>query len=511
MSKNELFLFDALSAFGLAMLNRVPREYHVAAWTSKAMLQTQRLPQNLEIHHVAMDALNGLASEAAKATHVVIVLDAFYKRTDKVNLALLSDAIRKMYDACDDDHTRAFVFVSTGAVYKDSVFPADENAAVVEKNDVTRTALEIEHYLENASADRALKPLILRAATPYGPMCASTPYALFQQATVLSTLRTTVPRFYKGPICPLVHVDDVAAAIYYLMALKRTLELRYNLADQEAMNLGEMFAVVRQTTEIPEYTRIVLPHVASFPWLIRILQKFRYFDTLDELTNRIWKQVAYGYAIDQTPSPSLSDFLCATSCPKLSTKRLADTGFEFEHPSFRTSAKAFYNKLCEDHWIPDLSQPPCRQDALFNRVYFWQSWKGFLIDQENPNTSLTLELGIDNDMPIWATHSFSQAPLRGTLTIGDRSPIPIEGNRQVRHLIDVCSLATASFHIQIAERDLTFKPIPGGEHGLAPYQKFSLVDADGRVRFTGKLTLDITPTTVLKSLKTVNFGVHPHA
>lgn len=506
MAKNELFLFDALSAVGRAVISKVPKNFTVKAWTNRAVSQATHLPQNVTLNAVSLDMMNNLVREVSSATHVVFAVDAFYKSTDDAYLVALSDTIRKCYDACNDEKTRAFVFISTAAVYRDSTFSVDENAPVEGNSATTRTALEIEEYLLNASANRTLKPIILRTATPYGRFCSSIAYLLFQQITFCSTIRTTVPRFYKGPRCPLAHVDDIASAIFHLMSKSQLNDQVFNLADDECMRVGELFAIAAQTVELPEYTKIVLPHALDLPVLLKALQRMGLLKAIDEFVAKIWKKISFCYGIEDTPAPSVSDLVTASAWPKISSLRLEKTGFVLEHASFRTSAQELYAQLRDDYWLPDFSKQPCRPDALINRVCFSQLWKGFIIDQQAPNESMPLEICIDNNMPIWATHSFSDAPLRGSFAIGVRPKISFEGTRVVKHLGDICWLSSASFTLVVDQKTLTFAPIASSSFFKTPYQKFSLVDEAGRVRYTGKVTLDLSPNTVINCIKTMNFG-----
>ncbi len=506
MAKNTLFLCDAMSAVGLACLNQLPKNFRVQAWTNKAASWLPKLNDKITLSSVSLDALSILPAEARSATHVVFSSDCFFRAADVNWLNAWADVIKRAYDACDDDSTKAFVFISSASVYDDSELPVTEFSSLAPSSVAKQTAVDIEKYLLNASADRKLKPIILRIATPYGPRCASLPYAIFQQIAFLATLRTNIPRFYKGPRCPLVHVEDVAAAIYYLMDYGFLDEQLFNLADDDCLRVGEIVDVARQASHMPEHSTFLLPHALSLPLVFRTLSNLGILNPLSRIAERAWKRVCFCYGLDAAPAPNLADFVTATAWPKINSDRLKSLGFELRHASFRTSAQALYDSLCEDHWLPNLDKPPCRPDALFNRVFFQQSWRGFIVDQASPNDSQNITLTIDNDMPIWATHSFSNAPLRGSFYFGEHLRVDIEGVRKVRHLMDVCSISTASFNITLAQRKLSFRPDVSGMNFFAPYQKFSLVDDSGRVRYTGKLTLDLSLTTVKNSLKNLKFS-----
>jgi len=506
MAKNSLFLCDAMSAVGLACLTQLPKNFRVQAWTNKAASWLPSLNDNITLSSVSLDALSILPAEARAATHVIFSADCFFRASDSVWLNAWADVIKRAYDVCDDETTKAFVFVSTASVYDDSELPVTEFSALAPNSTAKQTAVDIEKYLLSASADRKLKPIILRIATPYGPRCPSLPYVIFQQIAFLATLRTNIPRFYKGPRCPLVHVDDVAAAIYFLMNYRQLEDQLYNLADDDCLRVGEIVAVARQASHMPEHSTFLFPHALSLPLIIRTLSNLGILDPMNRITERAWKRVCFCYGLDAAPAPNFADFVTAAAWPKINSDRLKNLGFELTHTSFRTSAQALYTCFCEDHWLPNLDKPPCRPDALFNRVYFQQSWRGFIVDQASPNDSQSVLLTIDNDMPIWATHSFSNAPLRGAFSLGDHLHVDIEGVRKVRHLIDVCSISTASFKITLANRCLTFRPDASGMSFLSPYQKFSLIDDSGRVRYTGKLTLDLSLATVKNSLQNLKFS-----
>ena len=507
MAKKELFLCDAMSAVGHACLNMIPKNYRVHAWTNRVSSWTPTLPSNVELSSVSLDALSLLPAEARKANDVVFVADAFFHYEDDSWLNTWSDVVKRSYDACDDDITSAFIFVSTASFYEESRMPVTEFSAVKPASYAEYVAYETEKYLLSASANRRLKPVILRIATPYGPRCPSLPYLIFQQIAAIATLRSAIPRFYKGPRCPLVHVDDVARAIFYLMQKPHMDEQLFNLADDDCMRVGELVAIAGKAMKMPEDTNLVLPHLSALPLVLKTFMRLNILSALDGIPRQMWKRVCYCYGLDETPSPKLEDFITASAWPRINTDRIKNCGFELEHPSFKLAAEALCTALREDHWIPDLTKAPCRSTALFNRVYFQQMWRGFIVDQAAPNATMNLLMTLDNDMPIWATHSFSNAPLRGTLTVGERLPVNVEGARTVKHLMDVCSLAKASFKVTLDGRELTFRPDVSGMSFFAPYQKFSLIDENDRVRFTGKLTLDITPATMTASVKTMKFGV----
>lgn len=508
MAQTDLFLLDALSALGKACLRQFPKGLKVNAMTLKPFADTSTLPQSRvnDLQAIAESQYSDAVLAAREAKQVVFASDLFYRTQNQDQLQAYAKLIKSAYDACLDDVCRCFIFVSTAAVYDNSCILAEEDDPTSLRAPVAETALDVEKYLLNASANRRLKPIILRAGTPYGPSCPSIVLILFQQITAIATLRATLPRFYRGPRTQLVHIDDLARAVSFFLLLKKApYETCFNVVDDESLRIGELFAIAAKTTQIPIQTSIIFPHAAGLPWAIRALEKWGILGPLELGVAAAWRHIQYCYGLDPTPVPQFLDFINACAWPKVDNARIKREGFEFLYPSFKRSADEVYEDFKHSHWIPDHLEAPCRRGALLNRVQFKQTWRGFLVSQKTPNTQQAFVMTIDNDAPFWATHSFSSAPFSGYVTIENGQQVPISGLRHIRHISDTTSLQNTTLTLNLDGKDLKFVPIEADMQGKGPYLKFTLND-DHCVHYTGKITIDLTPKAIIEGLLSLSFA-----
>lgn len=134
---------------------------------------------------------------------------------------------------------RRFVHVSTAMLYREGQSgPLGEDADIAPRGAYGMSKLDAEEVLHAGEGD-GLRWTILRAAPLYGRRGRHFAAALLAVGPVMRLVTPVLPRPVGGPVATLVHAEDVARACVFVLPRADTVGGVFNVADEDAMTLGD--------------------------------------------------------------------------------------------------------------------------------------------------------------------------------------------------------------------------------------------------------------------------------
>ncbi len=502
MEKNDLFLFDAQSSIGQAVLKDVPRGFQVHAWTDQAVRSEDvSLPKKASLQGVSLEQATTVGGDAATATHVVMTTDCIFRAVNVAELRQWADIVKKCYDACSQGRTRVFIFVSTVDVCEKETLPAAKKA--VRMTEEARTAFEIESYLMKASEDRALKPYILRVGMPYGGMSHLGVFEIYQAVSMFAMIGEGVPWFSSGGRVAVIHIEEVARAVAFLLAQESCDKRIFHLAEGEIFSQNTLMTMAAASLSLPVWRkRGIGSKLLETLW--KVAQKVGGEASVCACVKRLWKQVCKSYGLYPTPAPDLSWLFAKGGISKVVARNLEKMGFLRTRFGLREYLADVYAEYCRSRYLPQLMLVPQRPEALVNRVSFQQRWTGNVKDPCDGATPLPVTMLFHAEMPLWHSYCFGEPVIQGTFLLESRLRVAVSWTRATMTWRNVFSLEEVAFEFMAGTQKLCFESQPTRCH-LVPQTDFVIRDEAGETRYSGTLMLDVSPSAILEFFNSIEF------
>ena len=456
MEKKDLFLFNASSSIGKALMNVPLRGFRIRAWTDQAAMDDVGATSGkAEMQAVSLDYAATLAGEAASASHVVLTADCLFRAGDGAELKHWANIVKKCYDACCQGQTRVFIFISNVEVNAKEARLSPKKAVGKSLSPEAQTAFEIESYLLNASAEQELKPFILRIGMPYGGTSGIGVFEIFQAVSCFAMLSSGVPALSASGAIPVIHVDEVARAVLFLLEAQRRDECIFHLAEKTVPTRASVFAQTAQYVALPTWkARLDLrKRVLVTFWLAA--RKMGFSASVHIFVSRLWKQVCKSYGLYLTPAPSPDVIFAKKGMAKVSCRHLEKWGFTRTRPELGECIGEVYDDYCQRRLLPDMRFEPQRSEALVNRISFEQRWKGEAVDAGD-GTTTPVVLRFYTEMPLWESYCFGKPIVQGTFVMESRAKVPVEWTRERITWADVFSLEDVAFETRVGTKGYRF-------------------------------------------------------
>lgn len=504
MEKKDLFLFNASSSIGKVLMDKPLRGFRIHAWTDQAAVDDAgSLSGKAEVHAVSLDYAASLAGEAAAASHVVLTADCLFRAGDGTELRHWANIVKKCYDACCQGKTRVFVFISNVEVNAKEARLSPKKAVGKNLSAEAQTAFEIESYLLNASAEQDLKPFILRMGMPYGGTSCVGVFEIFQAVSCFAMLSSGVPALSSSGGMPVIHVEEAARAVLFLLDEQRRDECIFHLVEKTVPTRASVFAQAAQYVALPTWkARLDLrKRVLVTFWLAA--RKMGFSVSVRLFVSRLWKQVCKSYGLCLTPAPSPDVIFEKKGMAKVSCRHLEKWGFARTRPELGECIGEVYDDYCQKRLLPDMRFEPQRSEALVNRVSFEQRWKGEAIDAGD-GTATPVVLRFYTEMPLWESYCFGKPLVQGTFMMESRVKVSVEWTRERTTWADVFSLDDVAFEIRVGTNVYRFSVVQKCKKSF-PAVDFVIADDAGKPRFSGRLTLDLSPKALLDLANGIEF------
>ena len=187
--------------------------------------------------------------------------------------AVNTDVVRSLYRACQESGVRRFVHISTSMLYAPGQDTLTEDSPLSARGAYGHSKLDAEQALREAPRG-ASSWTILRPAPLYGRRGRHFAAALLAVGPVARLVTPVLPRPCGGPIATLVHAEDVARAAVFVLGQEAAAFESYNVADEDAMSLGDRVAETIEAYGLPmvsagELPRSVLDSIGNLvarPW-----------------------------------------------------------------------------------------------------------------------------------------------------------------------------------------------------------------------------------------------------
>lgn len=161
-----------------------------------------------------------------------------------------TEVVARLYEAAKEAGAKRFVHISSAMLYAPGPKgPLTEDSRIEPRGEHGRTKLRAEEFLRAQDGDPAWT--ILRAAPLYGRRGRHFAAALLAVGPVVRLFTPVLPRPAGGPIATLVHAEDVARAAVFVLERDDTKRDIYNVADEDALTLGDRVAETYRAYGLP--------------------------------------------------------------------------------------------------------------------------------------------------------------------------------------------------------------------------------------------------------------------
>ncbi|PKL37592.1 MAG: hypothetical protein CVV44_14690 [Spirochaetae bacterium HGW-Spirochaetae-1] len=289
------------------------------------------------------------------ATAVVHCAAAFdlslsYEALAKVNV----NGTRNLIRACQGMKINRFIHISTGGVYGSSkTWPIDETYPTRPMDAYAKSKLDTEKEVLNAANINAT---IFRPTVVYGPGGKYIAGAFYSFACILSERNIPLPRIKRGPMFNWIHVSDIAGAVEFALREEKTIGNIYNLAEQEMLEAGDFFEILKENFGIKTMGSITIPTVVAsifgkLGWHLPMAISAK---PVSKIMSHEWKKIVARHNLvpDLQPTFPRDFYPYFIGHHAYSSKALCDLGFVHEHPKFSTSFPGVLQWYRDKKWLP---------------------------------------------------------------------------------------------------------------------------------------------------------------
>lgn len=188
--------------------------------------------------------------------HTAALLDTSASPADLV--AVNTDAVVQLYEASLRAGVKRFLHVSAASLYEThGTRPRTEDTPLSAEGVLGMSKYGAEVFLRGRSDD--LKWTIVRPAPIYGRRGRHLAASLLVVGPMLRLITPVLPSFRGGPEGSMVHAEDVARALMFLLGNREAEGQVFNVADDDVMPLGERLAVTFAAYGLPTFATGAMP------------------------------------------------------------------------------------------------------------------------------------------------------------------------------------------------------------------------------------------------------------
>lgn len=173
---------------------------------------------------------------------------------------LNTDVVARLYEAAGRAGVKRFVQISSAMIYAEGQKGAlTERSRIEPRGAHGRSKLDAEEFLRAHRPPHEPAWTILRAAPLYGRRGRHFAASLLAVGPVARLMSPILLRPSGGPVATLVHAEDVARAALFVLGRDETRYEIYNVADEDALTLGERVAETYRAYGLPTIASGALP------------------------------------------------------------------------------------------------------------------------------------------------------------------------------------------------------------------------------------------------------------
>ena len=261
--------------------------------------------------------------------------------------------VRELFDAAREAGATRFVHLSTAMLYRqDGSAACTEESRLAPRGEAGRSKLEAENTLR-ANADGPLRWTILRPAPLYGRRGRHYAAALLAVGPVMRLVTPILPRPSGGPTATLVHAEDVARAAVFVLGREEAAFEVYNVADEDALTLGDRVTETLRAYGLPTVPSGTLPR-SVLDRVARIFVKRGAYQAADQVALGLWRLVVMRHGLktalrvrlDREALSLLYDDLIVDA------SKLRALGWVPRYPRFAEGWKQVLRWYQAERWVP---------------------------------------------------------------------------------------------------------------------------------------------------------------
>ena len=263
-----------------------------------------------------------------------------------------TEAVARLYEAAAEAGVTRFVHMSTATLYAPGQIGAlREDAAVAPRGPYGMSKHGAEIFLRGRSDGP--KWTILRAAPIYGRRGRHFAAGLLAVGPLLHLTWPWLPRLHGGPLNTMVHAEDVARALLFVLQRPDTEGETYNVSDGDVLSLGERLALTYQA-----YGLRSLSFGSATPKALRALSRVLQLGGVHQVSDfalwAAWRWVVARYRL----KPALRPRLDAESLSLMHDDLIVDSaklrslGWRPRFPRFREGWLEILQWYQAEGWVP---------------------------------------------------------------------------------------------------------------------------------------------------------------
>lgn len=265
-----------------------------------------------------------------------------------------TDLVADLYEEAAARGVKRFVHMSTCMLYAPGTQgPLDEDSPTAPRGAHGLSKLGAEAFLRGRGRADGPAWTILRAAPLYGRRGRHFAASLLVPGPVLRLFSPLVPRVRGGARHNFVHAEDVARALLFALQDDRTRHMVFNVADDDAMPVGDRLGLtydaygIRSASvgKVPSFAAALARASARTPGTLR---------ALDATVLTLWSGVVARHGLKHALRPRLDREAITLLDDDLviDSGRLRALGFKLRHPSFAAGWADVLKWYQAENWVP---------------------------------------------------------------------------------------------------------------------------------------------------------------
>ncbi len=294
--------------------------------------------------------------------HLAADLDIRKSYLDMVDINVR--APMKLFEELKEARGRVFIHFSSGSIYGDcDSGELEETSPVKGKSGYECSKIESEENLKVlAGFCGSPKLIIVRPALIYGPKGRFLASGVMALPPVLQfVFNGFSPRMSGGPRTNLVHAEDVARAVVFLLENENKVKSGeiFNVADDTPMGFGDVCDAAAEAYGLTRAFGVPIPPAKMLALLKRIIDTDLFFKLFDAPIDVMWWLICKQHGIRANFSARFEREMAAyfVKDTVFSNKKIKQFGFQFKYPSVREGMKNVVSWYKENGWIPQKVRP----------------------------------------------------------------------------------------------------------------------------------------------------------
>lgn len=264
-----------------------------------------------------------------------------------------TDVVGELFEAARAAGATRFVHISTAMLYAQGDDEAcTESSRLAPRGEAGRSKLGAEEMLR-ANADGSLAWTILRPAPLYGRRGRHYAAALLAVGPVLRLITPVLPRPSGGPTATLVHAEDVARAAVFVLERDEAAFETYNVADEDALTLGDRVTVTLRAYGLPTIPAGRLPRPV-LDRIARLSVKRGAYQTVDRVALGLWRLVVLRHGLKSALRVRLDREALSLLYDDLivDASKLRALGWVPRYPRFAEGWRQVLRWYQAERWVP---------------------------------------------------------------------------------------------------------------------------------------------------------------